>query len=85
MADTVFAIGETATASKQNQNHGLNSNTIAYDASGRVSTVTDDNTGTVWTYTYNADDSVNTVTDGTNTWTYSYNGAGDVTGVIRTP
>lgn len=85
MAGSRISIGETAVASKMNQILGMNSNVIAYDASGRISTLTDSETAEVYTFSYNEDDSIDTVTDGTDTWEFSYDSEGRCTGQTVTP
>ena len=81
----ILQAGQVATASDMNLNFESGSWNFTYDSSGRVQTATDVATGEVTTITYNSDDTVNTITDGTNTWTFNYNSDGTLASIVRTP
>lgn len=81
----IFVANTDILASEVNINFGLGSQTLAYDSDGRLSTVTDDTSAEVLTFSYNEDDDVTSITDGVNTWTFTYNDDGDVTAVTLTP
>jgi YD repeat-containing protein len=77
--------GEEVTADKLNKTSGgLDSATIAYDAEDRVSVVTDNLTGIVYTLTYDSEGRVSVITDGSYTYTITYNSDDNIISVVKT-
>lgn len=50
----------------------LDTATITYNEDGSINTLTDTDTGTVYTFTYTSDGNVNTISDTSFTWTFAY-------------
>ena len=77
--------GEEVTAAKLNQTgEGLDIGTMTYDVQGRLSSFIDSDSGFTYTLTYDTDDKLLTIANGTNTWTMTYNSDGNITAVTKT-
>ena len=72
MSQTLFAIGDKLLKDKFHQVLGLNPITITYNTDGTVNTVTDGETGVVYTLSYDSQQKVSSIADADNTWTLSY-------------
>lgn len=75
----------TSISSIINNGGAYNNANLTYDSAGRLYTVADLDTGLTYTLSYNLEDNISSVTDGTNTWTITYDGSGNITNITKTP
>lgn len=89
MFSSAVSVGDIATASQYNnlrKDAGLfsgNDIDITYNSQGRIATIVHNDYSITLTPTYNANGTISSVTDGTNTWNFTYNAKFQLTGITK--